>query len=302
MKLIMKKMMDEITRTKNDNNSERVSQLETEFIKKFGIEISNKEYHDSCGLSRSMIVKFMESPWHYYKHYLDANRCEFKQTEAMKTGTAIHMSILEPELFNSKYILYEGDSDRRSKEYKEFAKKFDKQDVTILKQNEYNDIIESRNAILSDKTASKLINNGIYERSFYYHDTDLDLTLKIRPDILSKIAISDIKKCQNASKASFEYDAAKYRYDIEAAYYLRVYKLITGIDLDCFVFIAIEDKYPHQVCCYTYEDDDLNFSNTIIDDVIHGYIECKKNNKWPRLYEEVQTIKIPDRIKLRRLL
>ena len=287
----------------NEEDKKEIIRLENHIKKFYGIEISNEEYHASEGLSRSGIVKLIESPWHYYKHYLAPDKPKFEETEAMKVGTAIHMAILEPDLFNTKYIKFEGDGDRRSKEFKAFAKEYEGQNLIILKKEEYQDIINARDAVYSDLTAMQLIQGGINERSFYYYDKELDLLFKFRPDCLSKLAMCDIKKTANASKYKFEKDAITYGYNYEAAFYLRYYKLITGIDLQYFVFIAVENKYPYQVNCYMYEPEDLKFTNLIIDEAIHKYIECKQKNEWPKLLEaqNIQTIKIPDYIKLRKL-
>ncbi len=288
----------------NEEDKKEIIRLENHIKKFYGIEISNEEYHASEGLSRSGIVKIQEeSPWHFYMEYLAPDKPPYEQTESMKIGSQIHEALLEPELFKNKYIIYKGKGDRRSVEYKNFAKEYEGQNLIILKQDEYKDIIDSRDAVLKDNIASKLIDGGINERSFYHFDNELDILLKFRPDCLSKIAMCDIKKTVNSSKYKFEKDAITYKYYYEAAHYLRTYERLTGIKLEYFVFIAVENKYPHQVNCYMYEPEDLQFANNLIDEAIYKYKECKQKNEWPKLPEaqQIQTIKIPDYIKLRKL-
>lgn len=285
----------------NEEDKKEIIRLENHIKKFYGIEISNEEYHASEGLSRSKVVDIIESPKYYWQMNLNPERPPREETDSMWFGTALHASILEWDLFKDKYILYKGKGDRKSAEYKEFAKQFAGKNVEILKPNEYNEIINAKNSILSNQIAAKLLDGGINERSFYYYDKEINETFRFRPDSLSKLAMSDIKKAVSVNKHKYETDAIKFNYPLEAAFYLRYYRLLTGIELEYFVFIACELKYPYKVRLYMYEPDDLADYNRIIDDAIDIYLTCKQNNKWPDKEENlmIQKLKIPEYAKYR---
>ena len=285
----------------NNEDHNKLDQLEKKLVKFYGINISNEEYHASEGLSRSKVVDIIESPLYFWQMNLNPDRPPREETDSMWFGTALHASILEWNLFKEKYILYKGKGDRKSTEYKEFAKQFAGKNVEILKPNEYNEIINAKNSILSNQVAAKLLDGGINERSFYYYDKEINETFRFRPDSLSKLAMSDIKKTVSVNKHKYESDAIKFNYPLEAAFYLRYYKLLTGIDLEYFVFIACELKYPYKVRLYMYEPDDLADYNRIIDDAIDIYLTCKKSNIWPDKEENlmIQKLKIPEYAKYR---
>lgn len=283
------------------NDKDQLNILEKNLVKYYGIEIPNEEYHASEGLSRSKIADIIQSPLYYWQMNLNPNRPEREESDSMWFGTALHAALLEPELFKEKYKLFAGKGTRSSPEFKEFAKQFDGKKVEILKKNEHEEITNARDSILSHPVASKLLDGGINERSFYYRDESINETFRFRPDCLSNLAISDIKKAASVDKHKYEKDAIKFNYPLEAAFYLRYYKLLTGIDLDNFVFISCEIKYPYKVRLYMYEPDDLADYNRIIDDAIDIYLTCKKNNKWPDKEENlmIQKLKIPEYAKYR---
>ncbi len=284
-----------------DKQEKELKKLESDLVRYFGVQISNEEYHASEGLSRSKIADIIESPLYYWQMNLNPKRPEREETDSMWFGTALHAALLEPELFKEKYILFEGKGTRSSPEYKEFAKQFSGKNVEILKKNEHEEITNARDSILSHPIASKLLDGGINERSFFYRDESINEIFRFRPDSLSQLAMSDIKKTVSVNKHKYETDAIKFNYPLEAAFYLRYYKLLTGIDLEYFVFIACELKYPYKVRLYMYEPDDLADYNRIIDDAIDIYLTCKQNNKWPDKEENlmIQKLKIPEYAKYR---
>ena len=68
-------------------------------------EMTNEEYHAHPGISRSGIMKFIESPHKYWANYLNPDRPAKKTTAAMEMGTALHTLMLEIEKFKDEYFI-----------------------------------------------------------------------------------------------------------------------------------------------------------------------------------------------------
>ena len=70
-------------------------------------DIPNEVYHSLPAFSSSMIKKFLTSPAHYYRHYIDPvnrKRTSKALTHTLDTGTYAHELILEPCGFYQKYF------------------------------------------------------------------------------------------------------------------------------------------------------------------------------------------------------
>src|SRR5688572_15604776 len=68
--------------------------------------LSNDAYHaDTDSISRSALMEFKRSPFHYWSLYLNPERPQREQTAALTFGNAFHTFILEPQLFNERYVV-----------------------------------------------------------------------------------------------------------------------------------------------------------------------------------------------------
>lgn len=82
-------------------------------------DVTNATYHaDRSCVSVSGLKQILRSPAHY-QAYLQG--ITHKDTPAKFMGTAIHTRLLEPELYAHEYVTAP-DSDKRTKEWKEFGK------------------------------------------------------------------------------------------------------------------------------------------------------------------------------------
>jgi len=71
-------------------------------------DLDINEYHADSAVSSSVIKDFIESdecPAIFYSKYLDPSRPPRKPTKAMEFGSHAHLRILEPEKFDSSFIV-----------------------------------------------------------------------------------------------------------------------------------------------------------------------------------------------------
>jgi hypothetical protein len=74
------------------------------------------------------------------------------------------------------------------------------------------------------------------------------LELKCRVDYLTESGwLIDLKSTQDASLSGFQRSVANFRYHVQAAHYLNVYRLATGETPRGFAFITVEKTAPYAV-------------------------------------------------------
>ena len=208
------------------------------------VKDTNEEYHSKKDyISASGLKMIAKKSVH---HYLNA---DFKSTPSMAFGTAVHTAIYEPSEFYKDYHIIPK-TDRRTKagkelyaehqakaEGKEVLDEADHQRIlTILKNLDKNQ--QAKDYVLGEKELSHYLE---YE----------GIKVRVRPDCVNKVAgfISDVKTCQDNSPRAFLSDVYKYKYHIQAAFYMDM------LNVNKLVFIAIETNAPYSVENYVLSDE-----------------------------------------------
>ena len=208
---------------------------------------SNDYYHSHNSISASGLKEiYKKSVYHFL------NR-KFKESPAMKLGTAVHQAILEPDDFYDIYHVIDK-IDKRTKAGKE---EYEKQknlaeNKIILESDTHNIIKEILNSFREHKLAQHYC-KGEIELSHYLKHEGVDV--RVRPDCINRISnfISDVKTCQDNSPEVFKRDIYKWGYHLQAAFYMDM------LGIDKFKFIAITTSYPYTVEVYTLDEDTIEF-------------------------------------------
>jgi hypothetical protein len=204
--------------------------------------------------SASDIKNFLKSPKMFF--YDKYTKVKEENQRHFAIGSAVHEMILEPQLFNSNYLVAPK-FDKRTKEGKESFAKFNEmaQGKTILFEDEYAMVLEMAVNVKNNHTFMELLNDSYYEVSCYTICPYTGLNIRLRPDILpkSKSTIVDIKSCIESSPKRFKSDVYSYGYSISAAFYLDFLKR------ENYVFAAIEKQAPFQSSLYVLNDDMVEY-------------------------------------------
>jgi exodeoxyribonuclease VIII len=238
-------------------------------------------YHGTKALSKSGLDQFRKSPAHFRAWQDGTTKNE--SSPALEFGTAVHMAILEPELFAKSYAVFTGD--RRTKDGKAAYEAVIASGMTTLNQEQWDNITGAAAAVHAHPAAAPLLNGIQTEVSCF--DSWNGVTVKARIDGLGKDYIIDVKTTQDASPASFGKSCAQFRYHVQAAWYQR----ITGINR--FVFIAVEKEAPYGVACYELDQLAIDVGHSIIDEQLKTFIECQELNSWPCYPSTTQTLSLP---------
>lgn len=266
-------------------------------------EISNAEYRKRDGISASDLKKMMKSmaTWKYSKE-----NPEEGDTPAFKFGRAYHKFCLEPYDFDNEWIV-SPKFDRRTKEGKEAAAKFEKdaEGKEVIDEETYQILVEMREALYKTPYVKKLI-YGEHEKSFFWTDAKTGIPCKCRPDSYGEFGsqkiIVDLKTCSDAETSVFMRDAIRFGYDIQAAHYVDGMENISNENYS-FVFIAQEKTAPYLVNVLQADDYFMQNGRKVRDSLLETYMKCIELDEWPGLmgFAEdktyIQSLSVPEWIK-----
>ncbi len=214
--------------------------------------MSNEDYHAHEAISKSKLDLIEKS----MAHFLDPKKVE---RSFFNFGAAVHDAVLLPEEFHSKYVKMPPEIKiRRGKEWDAF--KAANSEKTILTADEYEEAMLFRDKILSHKICKNIFKDGEPEHSYF---TELEvlgekIKVKCRPDYVSKNCVIDIKTTLSAGFDEFSRSILKYRYHVQAAFYLDVVNKVLGTEIDNFIFVAIEKEHPFPIGVYVLDRESID--------------------------------------------
>lgn len=264
--------------------------------------IPNEFYHNSgVGISKSDLDLIHRSPAHFVAGKAEPR----KETPAMLLGTVTHAAILEPDIFDSRYIV-SPKFDRRTKQGKEEAAAFEAEieskGLTAIDSDVYEAARNMSKSARDHPIARRLLGTGTAEASVFWHDSDLleycscepcYMYCKARPDLLLDNMVIDLKTTDDARPEAFRRKIANFRYHVQQAYYSDGIKTVTGEAPNTFVFLVIETTPPHGINIFMLDDDSVELGRTAYKADLQTYIECLKADNWPSYTPEVSVIDLP---------
>ncbi len=244
--------------------------------------ISNEEYHNSAGISRTGIMEFKKSAKHYWHKYINPNYKQPEETPAMRMGNALHTALLEPGQFYNRYAVEEK-VDRRTKVGRALHECLleEHSGKTILTTEENKIITDMCESIANDYESSELIKDAQYEKSIYWIDPDTQLLCKTRPDVWHKKFIVDYKTANCASEKAFQYALYDYGYYLQAAMMHEAFKHVLNIEMLDFVFLVQEKTEPYVSANYPLDLQTLQFGISEFKQKLIEIKECLEENKFP---------------------
>lgn len=222
-----------------------------------GIEIipdmSIEDYHKTDAVGKSVLDNIHKSPAH-----MKAAKDKIPGPPLI-LGSALHCAVLEHETFNNRFIV-EPDIDKRTKAGKEEYAVFliamkKKGNPIILTQNQLDVVNKMTESLSNHPRIKSLFENGQPETSIFWEENTLPC--KCRPDwIINKGEyVIDLKTTQDASPEGFAKSMANYRYHVQDAWYSRGVQVAYGQLPKAFIFLAVENKPPHNVGIYSLNQD-----------------------------------------------
>lgn len=246
------------------------------------MEIKSMPFVDYCkaeGINVSSLLNVFHSLLHY-KYFLDNPR---EDSESLARGRRVHTRVLEPQLFEQTYYLAPWEVKKNTAKGMADWAKFVKaaKGREIIRFDDHKDVDGIANSVFANKEAMSLINRSEIEQSLFWEDSEYKLKLKARVDGYSKDGfVFDLKTTSNASPRGFGEEIKRYNYHCKAAWYLDAVKNC-GIDIDTFVFIAVESSPPYAVGVYTLDADSKRLGHLINREALKKVHCGVMLDKWP---------------------
>jgi hypothetical protein len=234
-----------------------------------------EQYYGSSALGASKIKAFAESPLHYEKF------SEMKDTPALQFGRAVHCYILEgPEVFNREYAVMPEGMIRRGKEYQAFLA--GAKGKSVIKQDEFDQIVAMRDALLKSDARDLILREGYTEVSLFWDQDGIQCKGRLdklipgeRVDIMvdyKTTGSADVRKCFRAMD--------DYKYWLQEAHYGTGYYRVMGRELEA-IFVFQEKTPPYDVCLVKMEKAASPVAYDRHTDLMSSLAECTKSKKFP---------------------
>ena len=229
---------------------------------------SNQEYHQGEGVSSTELVDILRSPA-YYK----ASREARVETPAMRLGTYIHESVLEPDKFDPSTVeVLDGRTKVGSPAYER-------------KKVEWLALIQAcTDAVRSEPEAMKLLSEGEAELSCYLENGGL--IRKCRSDWINRKAgyIVDLKTTSAKTFDELLKSIMAFRYDVSQSNYREIvsHALYDGLTIPDFYWIFVSKEAPHNVWVVKPSEDMLEHGLECVEKALKIYQECSVSSVWPK--------------------
>ena len=254
--------------------------------------LSPEAYHQGPGISRSGLMAFKRSPYHYWYKHLNPDYKSESATPAQILGNALHTYILEPDEFEKRYFVVPK-FNKVTKEGKERWQKIKSElgKKETLSATQYQTLQYMAASLKKNKLATQLIAKAEIEQSLYWTDPDTGILCKCRPDILRNNLVCDLKTAQDGCPRSFQYAAFDYGYYIQAAMIQEALKHLKQKIIKDFLFLIIEKSPPYVISVYQLDQTSLEQGRYEFKTLLRRYQQCLETNDWPSY--EIQEISLP---------
>jgi exodeoxyribonuclease VIII len=254
------------------------------------LSLPEGQYRAAEGISKSLLdwIAPPRTPAHY-RAKVDGLIAD-EQTPAMRLGSMIHRAILEPETVAGAWVVKPEGMNFATKEGKEWKAA---QTQPIITADEDATIVGMRDSVHAHPAVKRVLANARTEVSLFANGED-GVLRKARIDALpeSGNVIVDIKSCQSADPDMMAKSVVSYRYDVQAAYYLDICKLL-GIDKSEFLFVCVEKQPPYAVAVYALDQDAIEWGRKQYQRDLATIKHCEAEDHWPSFTQDITTLALP---------
>ena len=259
------------------------------------VSLTDEEYHSHHALSSGQLKSYIRSPAHYKADKERVNT----QSDAQRIGSLIHKAVLEPHLFE-EMIVPEPEHDLKTKAGREqteaWAATLPEGSIIATSRDSTTSLVKylgNRQLIkISELVMIEGIRQSCYKNelvSMYLNDSEKivekcgmgwisDIPVRIKPDLVSKGWLLDLKTTQNAHPDVFKWDIKRYQYDLQLEYYAMVIHQILGYYPEMGI-IAVEKDKPHAISLFKIESS-IKRQALIKAKCYQFKLDCETDN-WP---------------------
>lgn len=255
------------------------------------LDMTHQQYLEAPAINKSALDQVAKSPAHY-KAWLEEPQ---EPTEAMVFGTAAHRLILEPELFERTTVVAPV-VDRRTKVGKETWEAFCAQNVgkLVLTDEQSKALKRMSENWLTHPLCRGIQTHAQYEKSAFWKDPVTGLLCKARADIIHGSGmILDLKTTDSAIETEFQKSVAKWRYHVQAAWYVDGFKQAVGENFHSFLFIAMEKKAPFAISIFMADHEMIDIGRRLYRENLDLLASCLEADHFPAYPTDIRPLQLP---------
>lgn len=217
-------------------------------------QIGMDDYHgpeltEEYALSSSGAVEILESPLTFWaKSWMNPD-WEPEQKEAFDIGKALHLLVLEADMFAGQIQILNYD-DWKTKAAKEERASCYASGVTPLLSKDYQMVLAMRDAIANDPTAQTILapgNKPLFEQTFISQDEVSRRLYRTRPDVFvqAQKTVVDVKTTTAADADAFARVISENSYHQRGAWQIDEINAVMGKQsVTRFIFLTVTKPKP----------------------------------------------------------
>ena len=242
-----------------------------------------REEYDKIDALNWSSLKLMEVSPAYARHQFD-HPDEREDKACYVSGRAVHCATLEPDEFNSRYMIMPKFSGEGMKAAKEDFLDAVPYGVEVISQDDYDMALRAADRIHSDETIMSYIHGAKLEHTITWKFSGV--RCKGRVDTATD-RIIDIKYTRHRDLYEVERDAAKYNYHAQVAWYhdgAFAAGLINGEKLPAVIFVHCAKKSTFVDLAVLDMDEMMGtfeYGRAKYRKLLNQYIGCKSTGMWP---------------------
>jgi len=212
------------------------------------------------------------------------------RSRAFDIGTAGHLMVLEPHLFDERVVVVRGKTaDGKASPGYQTADAKKQRDTAYemgkvpLLEAEAEKVRAMREALWSDPVAKLAFKDGQAEQSMFWQDDESGIWCRTRPDFVpaSGNYLVDYKTAASANPDDFARAMLNCGYHQQAAWYLDGYQAVTGKMPDAFWFIVQMKEPPFLVSVCKIDQASIEVGRTLNRYARGVFAWCQERNEWP---------------------
>lgn len=261
--------------------------------------MDNQTYHALPQISASQLVTMRRSPLHFWDRYINPNNPVIEPTPAMFLGTLAHAAILEPQDFDSRYIVLPDGIDRRTKEGKALYESIIATGKEPVKADVWQQVKGMVAAAMRHELLQQILRAAKKEHSIIYSCTETLEACRARPDIYLPACeayphglVLDLKTTTDASPSVFGKRAWDGGMLIQAAHYGAAIYSETG-EWPAYGWVAIESQRPHAMKIYMATHEQIQYGREERLRLLRIYRDCMDSNNWPAYGDDIEPLELP---------
>lgn len=191
-------------------------------------------------------------------------------------GEALHALVLEPQAFETRYLVPNGSAPSRKHVSESEALQREWLDAW-----QWTVLAKARDAILACTRApiAQWLSRGEKELSIYWDD-ESGRGWKARPDCFSSDIVLDLKSTIDCRPEPFARVRERLCYDLQAAHYVDAVSRLTGRRAR-FAYVAVELASPYAVWVHELTADQLDSVFTRLEKVRRDFVAALRDSARP---------------------